>query len=1160
MFAAPSRKKAYNGNSRSSKTGAFPFYHRFNVKSMQKFLLLKAPLRHGRTKFLLVMKLSALLLTVICMNAYSSGVSQEKIDLDLHNVKIKKLLSTLERSCHYRFIYNDDILPDNRRVSVVAKGATVSQILDHAFASGDLIYKLMGNDLIAIGVAGNVLRDVSVSGIVTDSATGQPLAGVTIQVKGSTVGTVSGPDGRFSITAPDNAVLLVSYLGYNTREVPLDGSTELSIVLATSSTGLNEVIVTALGIARESKVLGYAVQKVSGGELQTVKGVDVGTSLTGKVSGLVIKNSTEFNATPVLELRGETPMLVVDGVPYENMTLRDIPADDIADISVLKGPTAAALYGSKGANGAIMITTKRGKGSGLSVDINSSTMLQLGYLAIPKVQTSYGHGIDGQISTDYVWGPKLDIGDSAMQWNPLTKRMENMPLVSSGRNNLKNFLETGLITNNNISVTQTGEHGYFRASLNHIYNKGQYPNSRLNIINYTMSGEMKVGDRFSLESHMGYTNQRSPQIWGTGYGPQGYLYQILMWTGPDYDIRQYRDYWVVPHQEQNWLYTSWYDNPYLIAYEKLDGISRNKLFASLNAHYRLAKGLDLMFRSGYDYYKNEETVRSPAGINSTRGGSSGRTFEWDYSGKGMYGMNQLWGFSTNNDLILTYDHSAGDFQLNALAGASISYHEDREFGSQTRNGLSIPGWYSLANAVPSTSAGVDALITSYGTWRQQVNSLYGKASLSWKDRIFVDLTGRNDWSSTQSASQRSYFYPSVSASLILSQFFHLPAYVDMWKIRGAWTEDKSPAGIYDNNRTFSVGTSWGLPSSSYPDGLLGADLLPSATRTWELGTALFLFGQRLHVDVAYFRKYYYDQQTEATISAASGFDNTLINTNETYARRGLELTLDGSVIKTDKFEWRSMINYSFQHEYYVNLDSVYSADNLWTRKGARKDAYISPPIMRTPDGQIINNAGLPVLSDYDGNLGYTDPDFAFGFVNNFTLGQFLFGISIDGRIGGIMYDYIWNKMFDTGANPETDTKWRYDQVVNGLDNYIGPGVKVVAGEATYDKYGRITSDTRKYAPNDVAVGYQDYEQWLNGAGWEHGLKSQSFVKLREISIGYRLPSAWLARTGIKNASVSLTAQNVYMWTRFTFSDPDVGDEDLNSPSIRMVGLNLKASF
>ena len=564
-----------------------------------------------------------------------------------------------------------------------------------------------------------------------------------------------------------------------------------------------------------------------------------------------------------------------------------------------------------------------------------------------------------------------------------------------------------------------------------------------------------------------------------------------------------------------------------------------------------------MFRTGYDYYKNEETVQSPAGINSTRGGSSGNTFSWNYSGKGMFGMNQLWGFSTNNDLILTYDKKVNNFNFNVLGGGSVSYYIDREMGSQTRNGLSIPGWYSLANAVPSTTVGVDAYRSNYGTWRQQVNSAYGKASIDWKSTAYVDITGRNDWSSTQSAANRSYFYPSVSSSLILSKFIKMPAVVDMWKVRGSWTEDKLPTGVYANNRTFSGGISWGLPSSSYPSGLLGQDLKPSSTRTWEIGTEAFFLNGRIHLDVAYFNKYYFDQQKSATISSASGFSSTLINTNETFARRGLEITLDGSVIKKRNFEWNSMINYSFQHRYYVNLDSTYSPDNLWTKKGARLDAYISEPNLRDPKGNLINDGGFPVLSDYDGNLGFQDPNFSFGFINNFRIGNFIAGINIDGRIGDIMYDYIWNKMFDTGSNPETDNKWRYDQVVNGLTNYVGPGVKVVSGTVAYDKYGRITSDTRKYAANDVEVGYQDYAQQLNARGYEHGLKNPSFFKVREISIGYKIPASVLGKTGIKTASLSLTAQNVFLWTNFTASDPDLGAENINAPSQRMLGLNIK---
>ena len=1116
-------------------------------------------------KKLLFMKLCiALVLITASQVAARTGYGQESVSLKIEDASLSAVLKTIQKKSDYRFVYSNKIVDDISSINIKVINTPVIELLSRILNGTGLEFQQMDNPkLIIIREKAGVKKNIRITGKVTNK-NGEPVAGATVASnKGQA--TITNNAGEYSIETDEYAELSFSFIGYTTQTIKVNGQQTINVIFEESNRALDEVVVTALGITREAKALGYAVQKVNGNELQTVKGVDAATSLTGKVSGLVIKNSTEFNATPTIELRGETPMLVIDGVPYENMTLRDIPSDNIEDISVLKGPTAAALYGFKGANGAIMITTKKGKNRGLSIDINSNTMVASGFLAIPKIQTSYGHGIDGKISTDYVWGPKLDIGDSAIQWNPVTKQQEMMPLVSSGKNNLKNFLQTGLITNNNISVTQSGENGFFRAGVNHIYNKGQFPNEKLNILNYTMSGAIKIGKKFSLESSMGYTWQQSPQIWGQGYDAQGYIYQLQMWTGPDYDIRQYKDYWVTPNQKQNWLYNAWYDNPYLIAYEKLDGIQKNKLNASLTANYKFTKDLNLMFRTGYDFYKDEETVQSPAGVYSTRGGSSPTigstdiksTFSWDYGGKGMFGMNQMWGFSTNNDLILTYDKKISNFDINLLGGGSITYYMDREQGAQTVNGLAIPGWYSLANAVASTSVGVDKIQSNYATLRKQVNSLYGKASISWNKIAYLDITGRNDWSSTLSAAQRSYFYPSFAGSVILSQFINLPQAVDLWKVRGSWTQSKKPADIYDNNRTYSPTTSWGLPSSSYPSNILPADLNPSTSRTWEIGTEGYFMKGRLHFDIAYFNKYYFDQVASLTISSASGFTKTLVNDLTTTTRKGLEVTMDGSIIKRKNFEWHSLINYSFNHEYYTEIGPN-AADRLWIKPGHRTDVYESQPLLRDPQGNLILVGGLVASASYVANMGYTDPKFSFGFVNNFAINNFIIGISIDGRIGGIMYDYIWNKMFDTGTNPETDTKWRYDQVVNGLTNYVGQGVKVVSGEATYDKYGRILTDTRVFAPNDVAVGYQDYMRELNNTdSYEHGLKNQSFVKLREISLGYKIPSRLYSKTGIKNASVSLTAQNVFLWTKFTFSDPDLGNENLNAPSQRMLGLNIK---
>ncbi len=1100
------------------------------------------------------------LIQVLAVDSYSQ---MTRLSLHFNNERLENVLGKIEDESEFFFLYNRDLVDVEQKVNIRVENETIKSILDNLLKGTDISYVVSDRQII-LSSKDMILKmtdqQKTVSGKVTDTRN-QPLPGVTVVVKGTTQGTVTNAEGEYSLSnIPANATLQFSFVGMKTQEFAVGMQTTINVVMTEESLGLEEVVVAALGIKREEKSLGYVVQKVVGNSLQTVKGIDMTQSLTGKVAGLTIKNTTEFNGTSGIEMRGESPLLVIDGVPYGNIAIRDIPADEVADITVLKGATASALYGARGSSGAMMITTKKGSKKGFAIDINSNSMFRAGWTALPKAQTSYGHGLNGEIADDYVWGPKLDIGKTAIQWNPVTKQNEEMPLISSGKNNFRNFLQPGIITNNNVNITQTGENGYFRTSFNHVYNKGQYPNQTLNKFNYTLSGEINLGDKISIESQMGLMRSTAPQVWGGGYGNQGYIYQLLMWSGPDYDLRQYRDYWVIPNEKQNWLYNAWYDNPYMIANEKLYGVEENKINASLTMNIKIAKDLKLIFRNGYDYYKNEDKLRNPAGIYSNRGPSvSG--YLWDWSGKGMYGVNQRWGNSLNSDLILTYKKSLGKLDFDVLGGGSIYYYQNKFQGARTANGLAVPGWYSLVNALPSTAAGVNSIQNIAGTSTRQVNSFYGKLSLGWNNMAFLDVTGRNDWSSTQPKEDMSYFYPSVAGSVVLSEMLNSPEWLNLWKIRGSWTIAKSPLGVYANNRPYSTTNSWGNISTSFPGNLQGTDLLPSETRTWEIGTAAYFFIKRLYVDFAYFDKLYYNRQINQSIASSSGFASTLINTKETYARRGFEVTLSGSIVKNKDFEWNSTINYATQHRYYVEIDPVYSQKDQWTKPGKRLDYYAqTEKVLRDPKGNMIHSAdGNVWLSNYKQLYGYKDPNFTFGFINNFTWKDWTAGIGIDGRIGGLMDNYIYGKMFDTGSAPETDTQDRYDEVVNGKQ-YIGKGVKVVSGSVKYDTDGNITEDTRQYAPNDIPVSYQEYMRLL-GNSWEGRIHKQSFIKLREVSVTYSLPYSLISKTFISNASVAITGQNLYLWTKdFKYSDPDVGSEDMNAPSQRMIGVNVKIGF
>lgn len=1076
---------------------------------------------------------------------------------------LSTLLSDLEGALNVKFSYNAALIGHKK-----VRSASMATLLKNGWHRelkirlAQLGLTLMPNglqhyiirpaapqaDLAAEGQTVAVER-IEVSGTVTDSTTGTPLPGVAVVVKGTSNGTITNATGAYSLkNVPDNAVLVLNMMGYRVTEVPVNGRASINVSMATENRVLDQFVVTALGIKREEKSLGYAVQKISGEAIQTVKGTNIGTTLTGKISGLVIKNSSEFFQAPTIELRGATPLLVIDGVPYGNLTLRDISPDDIESMDILKGATAAALYGQRGGAGAIIIVTKRGNNSkGLSVTLNSNTMFTAGFLALPKGQTSYSAGLGGEYDpTDYVWGAKLDIGEMAQQWNPETKQMENMELTSRGRNNFRNFLEAGYVTNNNISVAQTGEYGSFRVSMTHIHDKGQYPNARLDMMNFTVGGEIKLGDRFSLESHMGYNKRLSPQIAGKGYGDQGYIYNILMWTGPEYDLSKYRDYWVVPDQQQNWHYKAWYDNPYLMAYEKLKGIDQNTTNASLTATYKVFDGARVILRSGWDFYGHKETRRNPIGINATRG----------WSALGMYALDRSTGYSTNNDLIFTYEKKIGDFAVDALAGGTIYYYKDEYTKASTRNGISIPGFYSLAASVerPDVTATQSA---------KQVNSLYAKASLGWRNRIFLDVTGRNDWSSSLPKKTGSYFYPSYGASVVLSEFMQLPSWVSFWKLRGSWAQSKNDLAVYATNRTYTIASAaWdGYNAATYPDNLLGADVLPRTDRTWEVGTAAYFLKKRLRLDATYYNKYTYNIPASASVSSTSGFSSKLVNIDETYVRRGVEITADATVVKQGRFQWETILNWSTSRRYYKSLDAVYSADNLWTKVGARVDAVTINDWERDPSGNIIHQAnGMPLRSDYKTRIGYLDPSWVWGWGNTFTYGDFSLSFNFDGRVGGLLDNYTDAKMWDTGSHPDSDNSWRYDETVNGKINYVGQGVKVLSGAVERDKYGQITKDDRQFAANDKAVSYESYARSYQ-TGIPGGWVDPSFLKLRDVSLTYRVPGAIAGKIGARSASVAVTGQNVFLWTKkFRFVDPDGGSDDVTSPSLRYIGMNLKVTF
>ncbi len=1100
-------------------------------------------------------KTKIIFLFIVCLFMQVRFVSVQaqnsQVRLKVGQTTVKQIMSEVEKQTDYLFVYSESEVNVDGVVTVKKEKQEITDLLNLLSAHG-LSYSFSDNYITlhkkAAGKNGKESgRQVKVSGKVVDSS-GEPVIGANVTVKGNPAqGTITNANGEFELVVHTGEVLQVSYIGFRNQEIRVNDGSALKVQMQEDTKLLNEVVVTALGIKREEKALGYAVQKVQGDKLATVKVVDVGTSLTGKIAGLNVQNSTEFNQAPTLLLRGETPLLVIDGVPYKNMSLRDVPADDIETVDVLKGATAAALYGERGGVGVIMITTKKSKEEGLHVSINSSTMFQAGYLKLPEVQSGYSSGEGGKYNHyDFVWGDKLDIGRTAEQWNPQTHQFEVMPLTSRGKNNFKNFLETGFITNNNVSISQKGKYGSVRASLTHVYNKGQYPNTKLNKITYSVSGDMKW-NKFSLDGGISFNKRFFPQNYGTGYGKGGYLYNLLVWTGPDYDLREFKDYWVKKDEQQNWMYSGWYDNPYFVANEVLRSSDYSITNGYMNVGYEFTPWLQANLRSGIDVYSERKTWRNPKSANSG----------WDKNG--YFEIERDGGLSMNHDLMLTANHKFGDFSVEGIAGGTLYYYQDDMLQSQTAGGLTIPGYYSL-------KASVNKATTSSNYKRKQVNSLYGRFSASWKSTLYLDVTARNDWSSTLPSETRSYFYPSLSGSAILSEFIHLPQWMSFWKVRGSWTQTKKDVDIYEINNVYSITTdAWdNLSAATYPTSIRGTLIRPTATRSWEVGTALNFLNNRLRVDFAYYNTLKYNLTRSATVSEASGFSGTMINYGEEQERRGVELTLTGDIIKTSDWEWSATFNWARDRYYYAKVDETYSEQRPWVAAGNRYDAFTLKDWERDPEGNIVHVNGLPKKSEYQSVVGYKSPDWIWGIINTIKYKAFTLNFSIDGRVGGVAYNMMEQALWNTGAHPDSDNQWRYEEVVNGKKTFIGKGVKVVSGTVEYDVDGNIVKDSRTFAPNDVPVSYETYiGRFYPNAYYPvyQTVQDQTFIKLRDLSITYEMPKSICDRFRLTGMQLGLVGQNLLIWTKdFKFSDPDQASENLNSPSIRYIGFNVKLNF
>lgn len=1008
---------------------------------------------------------------------------------------------------------------------------------------------------------------ITVTGTVVDEK-GESIIGATVQVEGTTNGVITDIDGKYSVRVEnDKSTLRFSFVGLVPVVEQVKGRRIINVVLKSDTEVLDEVVVTALGIKKEKKKLGYAVQDLDAPALTKIPAANTASNLTGKIAGLKVSNSPNLFDTPALLLRGVAPVVVIDGVPVESATFWEVAPEDIESMCVLKVPAAAVLYGQMGQNGVIQITTKKAK-EAVKISVNSSTGFDTGMIANPSYQKKYGTGYQGQYrvgnSTDEfwgAWGPELD-GRLLPQWNSPYDADGNriaIPWIPRGKDNLKNMLRTGVVTNNNVSVETKFDKGDFRISLSEMHQKGVFENTKLNSYTVNMSGGIQFSKKLRFDANINYNKIDSPNFPSVGYGRNSPIYSMILWAGANVDVRDLRNYWapgLEGLQQRNFDIGPGYDNgsfdynnPYFILYENLHGYHKNTAYGSASLKYDVTNELNITLRTGVNMNQLMEDYRT--------------AYSTAYNRNGNYSQSYKNDFQILTDLIAKYDKKLGIFDVGAMLGFNARQYNDASHYAET-DGLAVPGIYTLSNSMkPTTPTSSKRELAEY--------AVYGYLDLGWKNYLMLNLTARNQWSSTiPTFGKNSYLYPSAQLSTVVSEYIPMPEFISYLKLRGSYARVGSAFSPYYFSPVYSETGTWnnnlGLTS---PEIIYSKDIKPSYSTGYEVGGELRLFNNRLGFDATYF--YFIDgpQTYNQPISETSGYGAYCLNGLKTL-RKGWELSITASPFRNERgFNWDLVLNLSSYRNYLHELPEGQTQYGE-LKVGDRMDAIYGSAIMYAPEnseyaGQvIIGDNGNIQKDNIKQKLGYSNNDLMVGFSNNMSYGPVSLNFSFDACIGGKMLSQYNRYMWAGGRSLDIDDQERQNWYAG--KEYIAEGVKVVSGELKRDGEGNVISDTRKFAPNDIPTNYFDYVQ--NSKGYygidECVLVDRSFLKLREVSLTYDL-TKHLTKTPIKGASVSLVGRNLFLITKSGLVDPDQYNENtvwdnLQTPSFRNIGFNVNVTF
>ncbi len=1050
--------------------------------------------------------------------------------------------------------------------------------------------------LCQLAFVGVQAQDRSITGVVIGSDDNAGIPGVSIKVMGTNKGTNSSANGQFTVSASTNSVLEFSMIGYTSKSVTVGNQSTLKVVLDVDNRQLQEVVVTALGIKKDIRRIGVAIQSVDGSSTIKAREPNAINALSGRVAGLTVGAQPELLRKPNISLRGSSTILyVVDGVPINSDTW-NISPDDIETYSVLKGASASALYGFRGKNGAILITTKRGSADkrGFSVEVNSSTQLQSGFYAITEVQDEYGPGDHGSYAFgdgkggglndgdyDGGWGPKFN-GQLIPQYDspvdPITGKRSGTPWIARGKDNLKRFLEAGILSTNNISVAATGDKYNLRFSTSQIYQKGIVPNTQLNMTNFNVTADYKFSNKLKFESNLQYNRQYTPNIPDVNYGPNSIIYNIVYWAGADWNMDDMKNYWQKGKEGVQQIYAEYqrYNNPYFMSYEWLRSHYKTDVIGQASLRYTFNENLNLLGRTQVTTWDLVRTEKFPYSA-----GTYGRDER-----RGDYREDRRSLFENNTELLLTFDKDIlPGFNTKINAGASQRVFQYKSIFAST-NYLNVPGLYNFSNSANPVQVG------NFGS-DMNVLSAYYSADFSYKKFLTVFATGRLDKLSTLPAGKNSFFYPSFGAVSVISDYIDLPETISFLKFRGSYANVKdgltsstidnrvgtysgenynSPydGPSYQNNTVYSTGFFYNNQTgATYGNELSNPNLNPSETSQTEFGMDLRLFKNRIAIDAAYFISNDGPSIFALPISSTSGYTSALVNGIKTQ-KKGYEISITGTPIQTADFNWDVIANYSTFEERLTDIYPGITNLNTFIKVGDRMDKLYGSAFLRTQDGKMINNSGgipLNVSGAQSQYLGNRNPDFVFGLNNKFRYKNYSLSVLFDGRIGGVITNYTQRQTYRGGRHIGT-TQGIFaaarPQDALGVKAFIGEGVVVSNGVAIkLDANGKITNYSElQFAPNTNKTFVQDYIGRYYGTD-EGNLMSRSFGFVREVVFGVNLPAKWFGKS-ISGATVSLVGRNLLYFAEKKDIDLSQyiteGNSGSQTPSVRSYGVNLNFIF